>query len=380
MQQQPIRVAHVIGKVVHGGVEAVVMNYYRHIDRDRLQFDFFIDGLDPTPLEEEILAMGGRVFKLPPYDVSMMSNLKYFKKIIRINSYKIVISHMNTLSVFWLREAKRAGVPIRIAYSHSTSHWREGVRTWTKYALRPFSRLYPTHFLACGEYAGRWLFGDRVFNAGKVTILPNAIKVDKFKFNSKIREEKRDELGLHGKFVVGHVGRFMYQKNHKYLIAVFSKIYQKNKNTVLMLVGDGPLRPEIEQLVAEMGLSESILFLGTRKDVNELYQAMDVFVLPSFYEGFPVVVVEAQAAGLPCFVSNQVTNEVVIVSHACKQLPINHICVSDWCDSVLNALESGKALRMYDNLMEILNITIKAQMFTDLIEKLYFSNHQSPNK
>lgn len=329
----PVRIAQIIGKATLGGVDIAVMNYYRHIDRSKIQFDFFMDGLGKSPIDDEIIALGGRIYKLTPYEESMKTNLRQFREILKQNSYKIVHCHMNTLSVFWLREAKYANIPIRIAHSHSTAHWGEGKRTVMKYALRPFSRVYPTHYCACGEYAGRWLFGKRACKVGKVSIMHNAIDLNKFKFDAEARGRVRKTLGVNDKFVVGHVGRFTYQKNHKMLIKTFLSIYKQNPNAVLMLIGEGELKYKIEQLVSELGLSRAVLFLGVRKDVNELYQAMDVFVMPSWYEGFGIVALEAQTAGLPCVISNQVPIEAVLTD-TCTRMPLSN-GAGKWAEAVL---------------------------------------------
>lgn len=308
----PIRVAQVVGPVVLGGVDTMVMNYYRHIDRSRVQFDFIMDGCCDTPIDEEIETMGGRVYKVEPYAHDMLKSMRQYGRIFRENRYPIVHSHMNTLSVFPLFEAWRAGVPIRIAHSHSTAARGEGKRTMLKDMLRPFAKLFPTHYCACSEYAGRWLFGDRLFDSGKVRLVRNAIDLDRFGFLPEIRERVRAELGIRGKFVVGHVGRFMYQKNHDFLIDIFDRVHQENKNAVLLLIGEGPLRGRVQRRVNERNLTGCVRFLGLRRDVPDLLQAMDVFVLPSFYEGLPVVGVESQAAGLPCVISDAVTREAGI--------------------------------------------------------------------
>lgn len=356
-QSKPIRIAHVVGKVVLGGVDAMLMNYYRHIDRTKFQFDFFMDGLDQTPIDDEILALGGRIFKLPSYAENMGANLKRFREILVENRYKIVHSHLNTLSILWLREAKRAGVPIRIAHSHSTAHWGEGSRTWIKYLLRPFSRMYPTNFFACGVYAGRWLFGNGLFNAERVTVIPNAIELDRFKYSPDMRKKVRDTLGLQNKFVIGHVGRFMYQKNHAFLIKVFNEFYYRNNNAVLMLIGDGEIRSDFERMVRDLNLEEAVMFMGSRRDVHELYQAMDAFVLPSFYEGFPVVSLEAQAAGLPCIFSDQITDETMIVQKLCNKLPIKNDCIGLWCESLADAERQEISARIYNKALDAFDIT-----------------------
>ena len=339
---EPIRVAHIIGKAVQGGVDTLILNYYRHIDRSKIQFDFFMDGLEPTIYDEEIRAMGGRVFKLPPYEKDLLGNLHEFREILKTNQYQIIHCHMNSLSVFWLREAKRAKIPTRIAHSHSTASASEGMRAMLKYMLKPFSRLYPTHYAACSEYAGKWLFGKRLYDSGKVLTIHNAINLDKFRFDYDIRGEVREKLAIKDRFVIGHVGRFVHQKNHKFLIGLFKEIHEQDQSAALLLVGDGELKKETEELAAEHGLSESIIFLGNRRDANELFQAMDVFVLPSHYEGLPVVAVEAQAAGLPCVMSDNITDEAVL-SHDASQLSLDSP-LHDWVTR-LNQYKSGGRAR-----------------------------------
>jgi len=323
MEKEPIRIAQVVGQVVTGGVDAVVMSYYRHIDKTMFQFDFFMDGFEETPIDKEILSLGGRIFKLPPYEKSMRKNLIDFRKIIKENNYKIIHCHMNTLSVFWLREAKKAKIPVRIAHSHSTAGKGEFKRNLMKYALRPFSKRYANNFCACSEYAGRWLFGNRFYETGKVKLIRNAIDVEAFRYNEAVREKMRMELGISDKFVVGHVGRFMYQKNHEFLIEIFAEICKQKPDSVLLLVGDGPRREKIEKLVADKGLSEEVIFTGNRNDVPKLMQAMDCFVLPSRYEGLGMVVIEAQTAGLPCYISDMVPDEVILLPELCKPMKLN---------------------------------------------------------
>ena len=312
------RVAQVIGKAVQGGVDTLLLNYYRKIDKSRVQFDFFMDGLDPTVYDSEIRNMGGRIYKLPPYDKNIRKNLNKFREIIQNNEYKIVHCHLNTLSVFWLREAKLAGVPVRIAHSHSTSSLSEGLRMLAKYSLRPFSKVYPTHFAACSEHASKWLFGKHLQKSGNVLIMHNAIDLEKFKFNPDLRKKTREKLNIDDRFVIGHVGRFVHQKNHGFLISLFKKIHAHDPTAVLMLVGDGRLKKETEDSAASFGLTDSVIFLGNRRNVHELFQAMDVFVLPSHYEGLPIVAVEAQAAGLPCILSDRITKEVILSDSATR--------------------------------------------------------------
>jgi glycosyltransferase EpsF len=321
----------VIGRVVKGGVEAVMFNYYRAIDREMVQFDFIVDEDSPYEIPEDIQALGCKVFKIPPYK-RLPTYIRALEKVFKENRYEVVHSHMNTLSVFTLYAAKRAGVPVRIAHSHSTAGRGETARNIMKYTLRPFSRVFPTHLFACSEYAGRWLFGNKVFDSGRVTVIRNAIDTSKFRFNPVTRERVRRELGIEDKFVVGHVGRFMPQKNHTFLLDIFAEVHRRDPDSVLLLIGDGELKHSMEEKTKRLGLASSVIFLGARDDVHELYQAMDVFVLPSLYEGLGMVAVEAQTSGLPCALSNRVPEEAKVIDDV-EFLPIDNI--SMWADAIL---------------------------------------------
>lgn len=335
---EPVRVAQIMGKWVGGGVEAVVMNYYRNIDRNKIQFDFICDDDSTCIPKEEIENLGGKVILIPPYQ-KVLKYHKELKKVLKEGQYKIVHSHINALSVFSLWAAKSAKVPVRIAHSHSTSNKKEWKKTLLKNMLRPFSKLFATDYFCCSELAGRWLFGNKTYDQGKVYLLNNAIDVDKFKYNEKLRKEKRKELHIKDKdLVIGHIGRFVKQKNHEFLIDIFNEIHKQNKNTILLLAGEGPLKEEIENKVKELGLEKNVMFLGQRNDANELYQAMDVFVLPSLYEGLPVVGVEAQASGLPCFFSADMTKETKVLQTA-KFISLTHT-PQYWAKEILEQLNS----------------------------------------
>lgn len=307
-----LRVAHIIGDMAGGGVEAVVMNYYRHIDKSKVQFDFIIHDTSTHVPKQEIEELGGRIFYVPHYK-HLSAYKKALLKIFKENKYKIVHSHMNTLSVFSLKMAKKAGVKVRIAHSHSTSNKREWKRNILKNVLRPYSKKYATHYFACSEYAGRWLFGDKTFDSGKVTVINNAIDIEKFKYNEETRKKVREELKISDKFVIGHVGRFMAQKNHSFLIDIFNEVQKQRKNAVLLLLGDGPLLEEIKSKVTDLVLSDKVLFMGNLSNPEDYYNAMDCFVLPSLYEGLPVVGIEAQINGLKCLLSGEMTNETKIL-------------------------------------------------------------------
>ena len=255
---EPIHVAQIMGKMINGGVETVVMNYYRHIDRSKVQFDFIIDA-DSTHtqfLRNEIESLGGRIYIVPPYQ-KLGQYIPALIALFRKNNYQIVHSHINSLSVFPLYAAKKAGVPVRIAHSHSTAAPGEWKKNIFKYMLRPFSKIYATHYAACSKLAGEWLFGKKAMKNGQVTIFNNAIDLDKYRFNKQVRDEVRDELGLQNKFVIGHVGNFRYQKNQDFVIDIFQEIHAQNPESVLLMIGDGEdferIRTRVEGLPENTG-------------------------------------------------------------------------------------------------------------------------------
>lgn len=309
----PIRVAIILGKWVGGGVEAIIMNYYKHMDRNRIQFDFIIDEDSVFVPYDEIEELGGRVILCPPYQ-KLFKYIRKLKKIFKENDYTIVHSQINTLSIFPLYVAKKTGIPIRIAHSHSTSNKKEWKKNMIKILLRPFSKVCANKYMCCSELAGRWLFGNKEYDKGNVYLLNNAIDVGKFKYDETIRNNKRKELGISNDvLVIGHIGRFVEQKNHRFLVDIFNEIKKNNDNSLLLLAGNGPLMNEIKNRVHNLGLDNDVRFLGQRSDANELYQAFDVFVLPSLYEGLPVVGIEAQASGSLCFLSDDMTKETKIL-------------------------------------------------------------------
>ena len=371
-KQEPIRVAQIMGKWLGGGVESVVMNYYRNIDRNKVQFDFICDEDSKYIPKDEIEGLGGKVILIPPYQKPFKYH-KELKRVLKEGKYKIVHSHISTMSFFSLWAAKSAKVPIRIAHAHSTTNKKEKKKNLMKQVLRPFSKVFANRYFCCSELAGRWLFGDKTYDDGKVYLLNNAIYVDKFRYDEKIRREKRKELNIKdNQLVIGHIGRFVQQKNHDFLIDIFNEIYKQNKNAILLLAGDGPLKEDIQYKVKELGLEKNVQFLGQRDDANELYQAMDVFVLPSLYEGLPVVGVEAQAAGLPCFFSTDMTKETKILNTT-KFIELTENS-KKWATIILHEINNYKRIDTTSEITENnFNISIEATKLEDYYDK-YIKN------
>jgi len=339
-----IRIAHVIGKWVGGGVEAVVMNYYRHIDREKIQFDFICDNDSTNIPYEEIERLGGKVILVPPYQ-KVIEYQKQMKKVLREGGYKIIHSHINTLSLFPLRAAKKAGIPVRIAHSHSTTNKVEWKKNMLKQVLRPFSKIYATEYFACTEHAGRWLFGNKEYDKGNIVVINNGIDVDSYAFNEETRFEKRNELKLKDTdIVVGHIGRFMKQKNHEFLIDIFRELHKENNNYKLLLIGQGPLEEEMKQKVKDLEIEDSVMFLGQKKDANKYYQAFDLFLFPSLYEGLGMVFVEAQAAALPSIASIEVP-EIAKVSDRAHFISLEETSTT-WANKIKELINQERTVNI----------------------------------
>ena len=309
--QDKIVIAHIIGKWLGGGVESFVMNYYRNINRDKIQFHFICDRDSTNIPYEEIEMLGGRVILIPPYQ-KIFNYIKELRKIFRENKYRIVHSHLNSLNVFPLFCAYKENVCVRIAHSHSTTNKKEWKKNIIKNVLKRFSKIFATDYFACTEYAGKWLFGDKQEN---IKLVNNSINIEMFKFNDEIRNKIKKELNIEDKFVVGHGGRVVQQKNHDFLLDIFNEIYKNDKNAILLLIGEGPLEKDIKKKINDLKLNDVVYFLGIRKNVNELMQAMDVFVFPSLYEGLGMVLIEAQASGLKCVCSTEVPIEAKLTEN-----------------------------------------------------------------
>ena len=306
----PFRVAQVMGKMVGGGLESIVLNYYRNIDRSQVQFDFLVDSDSTLVPREEIESLEGRVFEVPPYQ-HVAASQKELRLLFGREGWPIVHSHMNALSVFPLRAAKKAGVPVRIAHSHSTSGRGEHAKNAVKAVLKTRANRYPTHRLACSVLAGDWLFGK----GAEYTVMRNAVDLSAFSPDDADRARTRASLGIRdGQLLVGHLGRYVDQKNRSFLLEIFKEVKKLSPGAVLALAGDGPLLGATRERARELGIADSVLFLGTRPDAPSLYRAFDVFCLPSLYEGLPVVGVECQAAHTPILASDAVTAEAAATS------------------------------------------------------------------
>ena len=302
-----IRVAVVMGKMHAGGKKNLVMEYYRHIDRSEVQFDFLCDIDSNSIPKEEIEELSGRVYMIPPYQ-HIFANMKAMKIIFRDNKYSILHGYNSTMNLFSMFVGKLCGIPVRINESISMGH-KEDKKNILKNMLKPFSKCFATHFMSNGEVCGRWQFGNKQFDEGKVTVFKTVIDTNKNKYEPNLREKCRKEFGIQKNIVIGHIGRLTAQKNTLFIIDIFYEISKIETRAKLLLIGHGELEEEMLARIKDYGLEDKVLFLGKREDIHQFYNAMDCFLLPSLYEGLPVVGVEAECSGLPVLFSSEIPRE-----------------------------------------------------------------------
>lgn len=323
------------------GITSVILNYTR-ATKDAVEYDFVLNAT-VVPTHRDMLAECGRAVHIPPCSRSKkpLRYMKWLTRLMREHKYDVVHVHGNSGTTYIeMRAAKKAGIPARVVHSHNTS---------TKFplahkVLKPLLNRTLTRAVACSEKAGEWLF------SGDFIVLRNAIKIERFVYSSKTRDEYRKRMGLDGKLAIGHVAHMSEEKNHLYLLRIFQELVKREPDARLLLIGDGRLRGEIEKFIADAGLGDVVTLLGKRADVAELYQCMDAFVLPSHFEGLPVTLIEAQTAGLPCFVSDRVTREVDVTNET-KFIGIEAADVERWVESLLSVKNGERDRAAYAKLM-----------------------------
>lgn len=310
MINRPIRVVQVFASLDRGGAETMIMNLYRKIDRNKIQFDFVVnESTADYAYEKEIISLGGRIFRVPRFTF-----LNYFRyKQIWIDllenhpEWNIIHGHHTSPAFAYLSVARRNKL-ITIAHSHIAGT-EKNLKSYMKRLMRFPLRYISDYLFACSDKAANWMFGE---NAKNVHVINNSIDSVLFSFNNDTRNNIRQRLGIERKFVIGHIGRFQMQKNHSFLVEIFNEIKKVNEEAILLLIGDGELKDPILKQVEQLKLGESVVFLGVREDVPELLSAMDVFLFPSLYEGLPVTLIEAQANGLKTIASDTITKEVKV--------------------------------------------------------------------
>lgn len=320
-----IRVLHILHSMNRGGAENAIMNYYRHIDRSQIQFDFLLTAQEHTLFEDEIISLGGRIYKVPL--LTMAKPWQYIFAVKRFfnshREYRIVHSHTSSKSVIPLGIAKLSGIPIRCSHSHNTKT-EAGFKGWIRNALMPLLKIVATDELACGVDAAKWLYGETAYNNGEITIFKNVIEAEKFRFNDRVRHEIRARYHISDdEIVIGHTARFSAQKNHAFDIDILVALKKKHIKCRLMLLGDGELRNDIINKAIMRKVYDDIIFVGIVSNVYDYEQAFDYFILPSFNEGLPLSIIEAQVSGLPCITSKGLVSVECSVTDLVTYLPID---------------------------------------------------------
>lgn len=336
-----IRVAVFLRKMHAAGTKNVVMEYYRHIDKSKVQFDFIVDSDSNAIPEEEIVRLGGRLFKITPHE-HLFGNMRDLYKLFRENNYQIIHAYDNTMNIFPMMVAKIAGVKVRISECLSTGNKNEW-KSYIKMCLKPFSKCCANYYAACGEQAGVWMFGKRTFEQGKVTVFRTCVDARRNTFNAKTREVTRKRFNWDNKTVIGFIGRYEPQKNPLFLLDVFYEIQKRKPDAFLVMIGYGGMKKLIADKVSKMGIKDKFLDMGLTENIIPFYNAFDAFLLPSLYEGLPVVGFEAQCSGLPTFFSDEVTQEANVSSLAhfmsLKNSP------EEWAIQVIDAINENVPCR-----------------------------------
>lgn len=372
---KPIRVLHVIGIMNRGGAETMIMNLYRHIDRSKVQFDFVENSSEPAIFDEEIISLGGRIYRCPHYNgKNHFTYVKWWNEFFQAHSkeYPIVHGHLGSTAAIYLAIAKKYGV-YTIAHSHSagTDH---SMKSYLYRIMSHNTRNVADYFFACSEAAGLDRFGRKVTSGTHYAVLNNAIEVDKFSYNPDVRQSVRRELGYEpNQIVVGHIGRYTKEKNHAFVLKIFSELKKLNDDARLLMIGGGPLHTQITQASERMGIFSDTVFTGVRSDVDQLVQAMDIFVRPSLYEGLPVTMVEAQAAGLPCLISDKVPPECILTEGLVDVMPLS-AGAEAWADEILEKRNTPRTDRSAEIAAHGFDITTEAVKLQEFYLSAYEQN------
>lgn len=332
-----IRVLQVVGKMHYGGMETLIMNIYRHINRDKIQFDFLVHYDEPGEYDEEIRALGGNIYIMPK---TVPQNYFIYKEALHEffsehQEYKIIHGHLQSTAFLYHKIAKETGKRCCITHSHTTDY-DKNLKGFLGYRTSLLAQRYTDVFFGCSDEACRKFFPEALKQGKKYTVIKNGIESEKYVYSAELRSKMRRTLNLEDSIVIGHVGRFQPPKNHRFLLEVFSEILKKKSDCLLLLVGDGPLKNEIMEQARRMAVSERVIFTGVRGDVNELLQAMDVFVFPSLFEGLGITLIEAQASGMRCFASSTVPNAAKVtdlLDYIKLDKPAEY-----WAENILSAL------------------------------------------
>lgn len=304
------RVLHIMGCADAGGISTVVLNYYRFIDRSRVHFDIALTVDTVGQNAQALMDLGAKIFFVPLKSHGLGSFRKALTRLLKEGNYDAIHVHESETCYVALSVAKKLGIPCRVAHAHTTSPCRDIKSELRRQSGCLLNYHFATRVIGCGKLAGERVFGKRNMQRPKALVLPNAIDTERFAFNERIRREVREELGVEGKYVIGMVGRLSEEKNTPYALELMTEVRKQIPNAVLVVAGNGPDEAKIKDRVRELNLEDVVVMLGRRGDVARLYQAFDVFIMPSFSEGYPLAAVEALASGLPVLLSDTITREL----------------------------------------------------------------------
>ena len=364
---EPIRILQIVTSMEKGGIENMLMNFYRKTDREKVQFDFLVHAPEKAEFEDEIESLGGCVYRLPvqrsvKHFIGYLNALEEFFK--GHQEYKVVHCHMNALSLFPIYVAKKAGVPVRIAHSHVALQSNSYTSIFRRVCKRLLNTCCTDRF-ACGEKAGRYMFSDKYYDKGLVTVVNNGIDCESFSFDEEKRNEIREKYGFGDELVIGHVGRFDEFKNQSFLIDILDCLKKADVKVKLLLLGEGTLFDQIKAKVQRLGLSNSVVFAGVVPDVYNYLNAMDVFAFPSVFEGLPLTLVEAQANGLKIFASDAVSSESDLTGLV-EFLPLS-LGAKEWAKRII----SGMPYERQDKTAEIRQAGYDSETSAKWLEKFY---------
>lgn len=366
-----IKILHVVSSLNGGGVENMLYNYYLHIDRNIVQFDFIVHGDSIGILETKFQSLGSTIFHVTPKKQSFIKNIREINSIIKCRDYAIVHCHQNFSSFSTLLLALIYNVPVRISHAHGCKNV-QSIKVKIKNSfLRFLNKLGANYFFACGFEAAKWLHGGKWLQNDTNKVMNNAIDINQFTYDVNIRKEYRKELNIEDKIVLLHVGRFSDEKNHLFLIDVIQKLLHESDKYMLLFVGEGNMEDTVRKRVQQKGVSKSVLFLGVRSDVANLMNAADIFLLPSKHEGFGITLIEAQATGLPVLTSDKVPRETR-VTDLIQYISIDNIEI--WVEKILDTKTTSRKSRKVEVEVAGYSIETQAIQYQEWLEQLCKTN------
>ena len=367
-RNEVIRVLQCTGTLNMGGAETMVMNVYREVNLEKIQFDFVVMGDEIGFYENEVTSKGGKIYHITKRSQSFLKSLKDLFYLVKSNEYSVIHFHTQNsfLTATQIIAVRMAGAKKIIVHSHNTSDWRNDVLKILHFICRPLMNILATKKLSCGEDAAKWLYGT----TKNVQIIPLPVNCNKYKYTKEQYNKLRKENGFENAYIIAHTGRFWAQKNHDFLIDVFFQISRRLPDAVLFLMGDGELKSQIEAKVRQLGIESKVVFWGSISDVHNKLIMSDMFLFPSKYEGFPTVVLEAQAAGLPCYISDTITDEIAVTDFV-SQIPLN-LSARDWCDYILRDINEKKYDRTMGN--ELIALRYDISIVSDIFMQTYTEN------